>query len=146
MSHYRASGALEALQGSWESVRKLRHLVGCGQLGLSKQETMAHSKEALWRLGQAIKEMSSNTVVEPQMWCVLQALTGHKMSPQQLEQLYKTMKQQGYRCPAVPPGSLQHPAAVTDGESDSGTTLCQILRVSLVQLHVIVTLTTIVNC
>jgi hypothetical protein len=39
---------------SGADIIKLRHLVA-GSLGLSKQETLRHSKEVLWRLGQAIE-------------------------------------------------------------------------------------------
>jgi hypothetical protein len=42
------------MTGCLEGIIKLRHLVA-GSLGLSKQETLLHSKEALWRLGQAIE-------------------------------------------------------------------------------------------
>jgi hypothetical protein len=48
------AGVVEALRGSHADILTLRHLVG-GKLGLSKQATVVHSKEALWRLGQAIE-------------------------------------------------------------------------------------------
>jgi hypothetical protein len=105
---------------------KLRHLVA-GSLGLSKQETLVRTKEALWRLGRAIEtglEPVWSWAVRPEgLWSGVKALTGHKMSAAQLQQLYRTMKQQGYRSLGELPGRTSLPVA-EDGECTYLHTCC----------------------
>jgi hypothetical protein len=98
------AGVLEALQGSRADLLKLRGLVA-GSLGLSKQDTVVHSKAALWRLGQAIESGMdskwSGLLKDVQLWRGVQGVSGHKMTPLQLQELYRTMKRQGYQSPAT---------------------------------------------
>jgi hypothetical protein len=48
------AGPVQALQPCHADIVKLRNLVG-DKLGLCKQDTVVHTKEALWRLGQFIE-------------------------------------------------------------------------------------------
>jgi hypothetical protein len=114
------TGAVQAMHVCHEDIVKLRSLVG-GKLGISKQDTVVHSKEALWRLGQAIEsglEPVWASIMGDTMLCweAVQGLTRHKLSPAQLQQLYRTMKRQGYQSPGELPGLALRQGIVQEGE------------------------------
>jgi hypothetical protein len=117
------AGALEALRGHSASLLTLRSLVG-GKLGISKQDTLVHSKEALWRLGQAIEtevDIVWKVLLEDEMlWRGVKGLTGHKATPSQLQQLYQTMKRQGFQRALDAPCYV--PPPIADGSGEIPTT------------------------
>jgi hypothetical protein len=93
--------ALERWKGD---IAKMRYLAGNPE-AVPKRVALAASKEVLWTLGQAIEAEIAGAwrpLLPPdRIWDTLASMADHKMTGQQLERLYRTMKEQGYKLPLV---------------------------------------------
>jgi hypothetical protein len=93
--------ALERWKGD---IAKMRYLAGNPE-AVPKRVALAASKEVLWTLGQAIEGKIAGAwrpLLPPdRIWDTLASMADHKMTGQQLERLYRTMKEQGYTLPLV---------------------------------------------
>jgi hypothetical protein len=90
---------LKACQGE---ILLLRYLVA-GPGAVPRQTTLAASKEVIWRIGRGV-ERDVDAGARGRYWETAASMVDHKMTGQQLQQLHRTMQQQGYQSPARPPG------------------------------------------